>query len=155
MDLNRDFIDGYFAVLKDTNADYPVLSILFPHALVTNLMHARLRFLFSTINFFAFGARRIREAALMGQYHIPRGIYFGGNELQPETATLMNVYRQGFAGYREIVHLDMHTGYGPRDHMTLVASSHEKRSAAELSALSALPACCLPTRTSSIACRVT
>ena len=46
----------------------------------------------------------------------------------------MNVYRQGFAGYKEIVHLDMHTGYGPRDQMTMVTSPHEKRSAAEITA---------------------
>ena len=55
-------------------------------------------------------------------------------KLQPETAALMDVYRQGFAGYKEIVHLDMHTGYGPRDQMTLVTSPHEKRSAAEITA---------------------
>jgi hypothetical protein len=136
VDLNRNFINGDFTPLKDTNPDYPALSAYFsPHKQLNNLAASRLRFVFSTLkNFAAFGPRRIREAALMGQYRFPQGIYFGGTEIQPETAALMDVYRQGFAGYREIIHLDMHTGYGPRDQMTLVTSPHEKMPAAQISA---------------------
>jgi hypothetical protein len=141
VDLNRNFIDGDFARLKETNPDYPALSAYFsPRKPLNNLMGARLGFVFSTIkNFITIGPRRIREAALMGQYRFPGGIYFGGTELQPETAALMDVYRQGFTGYKEIVHLDMHTGYGPRDQMTLVTSPYEKRPAASLSALFGAP----------------
>jgi len=136
VDLNRNFIDGDFTALKDTNPDYPALSDYFsPRKPLHHLSGARLGFVFSTIkNYAVFGARRLREAALMGQYRFPQGIYFGGTEIQPETAALMDVYRRGFAGYKEIVHLDMHTGYGPRDQMTMVVSPLEKRTAAELSA---------------------
>lgn len=124
VDLNRNFIDGDFAALKATNPDYPALSAYFaPQKALNNLTGAKLGFAISTIkNILAFGPKRIREAALMGQYHAPEGIYFGGFELQPETITLMDVYRKGFAGYSEIIHLDMHTGYGPRDCMTMVTS---------------------------------
>ncbi len=134
VDLNRNFIDGDFTVLKNTNPDYPALAPYFaPRKPLDNLAGAKAGFIFSTLkNIMAFGSKRIREAALMGQYHAPDGIYFGGNELQPETITMMDVYRKGFAGYGEIIHLDMHTGYGPRDCMTMVTSPLEKMSGDEI-----------------------
>lgn len=127
VDLNRNFIDEDFGALKSTNPDYPALSVYFsPQKVLNNLAAAKWGFTFSTIkNFLSFGPKRIREAALMGQYHAPEGIYYGGMELQPETTVMMGVYRKGFAGYDEITHLDMHTGYGPRDCMTMVTSPLE------------------------------
>ncbi len=135
VDLNRNFFDSDFADLKSTNPDYPALSPYFaPKTPLADLSGARLGFVVSTIkNFATFGSKRIREAALMGQYHAPEGIYFGGMELQPETVVLMDVYRKGFAGYQKVIHLDMHTGYGPRDQMTMVTSPYEKRPAAGIS----------------------
>jgi hypothetical protein len=136
VDLNRNFIRGDFAALADANAEYPTLSpYLNPGGALQNLPQARLSFIASTIkNLAAFGARRIREAVLMGQYRFPRGIYFGGAALQFKTAAMVEVYLRTFAGYREVVHLDFHTGYGPRGEMTLVTSPHEKASAVEISA---------------------
>jgi len=141
VDLNRNFIDGDFARLKQTNPDYPALMPYFqPQEPLNNLAGSKLGFIGRTIrNFALFGPRRIREAALMGQYNHPEGIYFGGFDRQPETDTMMTVYRQGFTGYKDITHLDMHTGYGPRDQMTLVTSPYEKRPAAELAACYGTP----------------
>jgi len=136
VDLNRNFIQRDFGALADANADYHALSpYLNPGGALQNLPQARLSFIASTIkNLAAFGARRIRESALMGQYRFPRGIYFGGAALQFETAAMMEVYLRAFAGYQEVVHLDFHTGYGPRGRMTLVTSPYEQASAGEISA---------------------
>ena len=136
VDLNRNFIETEFASLRNFNVDYPALSpFLNPQAVLNNLTLSNLGFLAGTLHKLAtFGARRVREAALMGQYQQPAGIYFGGTERQPETAAMMDLYRQAFSGYDEIVHLDLHTGYGPRDQMTLVTSPHEKMTASQISA---------------------
>ncbi|PWH12078.1 MAG: hypothetical protein DDG60_14855 [Anaerolineae bacterium] len=141
VDLNRNFFEGDFAALRTFNADYPALSaFLNPRRTLQNLALEKLRFAAQTVQkLLTFGPRRIREAALMGQYHQPEGIYFGGSALQPETRAMMELYRSAFAGYQEILHLDMHTGYGPRFQMTLVASPHEKMTAAELRARFGLP----------------
>lgn len=141
VDLNRNFIAGEFAALRGWNRDYPALSsYLNPSRPLGNLLHENLRFTAQTIHkLLTFGARRIREAALMGQYHQPEGIYFGGTALQPETQAMMQLYRAAFAGYEEILHLDMHTGYGPRYQMTLVISPHEQTPVAELRARLGLP----------------
>jgi hypothetical protein len=39
---------------------------------------------------------------------------------------MMRLYREAFQAYSQILHLDMHTGYGPRYQMSLVNSVHEK-----------------------------
>ena len=136
VDLNRNFISGDFAALAGTNPDYPKLApFLSPQKALGNITLEKLLFFDQTLHqLVLFGPRRVREAALMGQYAFPKGIYFGGQELQPETRVMMDLYRSAFAGYRQIIHLDLHTGYGPRTQMTLVNSPHEKMTAAETTA---------------------
>jgi hypothetical protein len=136
VDLNRNFFERDFAMLKDFNTDYPALSpFLNPQRPLDNLAAEKFRFAGQTLQkLITFGPRRVREAALMGQYHQPNGIYFGGTERQPETKAMMDLYRSAFTGYKQIIHLDLHIGYGPRDQMTLVTSPHEKMTAAETSA---------------------
>jgi hypothetical protein len=78
-----------------------------------------------------YGIPKFRAAALLGQYRFPKGIYYGGRELQEETRTLMGLFREHIRDYDQMLHLDMHTGYGPRRQMTLVNSCHEKMTSAE------------------------
>ena len=133
VDLNRNFINGSFASLSDCNPDYPRLTpFLNPKRPLGNIRLEKLLFFDQVLqSLVRFGARRSREATLMGQYIMAQGIYFGGQELQEETRALMELYRASFEGYRQIVHLDMHSGYGPRFQMTLVNSPLEKMNAAE------------------------
>jgi hypothetical protein len=133
VDLNRNFVDDDFAALENINANYPALNwLLNPPKAVTNLALDRINFIGQTLRTLAdYGVKRVREAALMGQYRFPQGIYFGGTELQPETKVLMDLYRKTYQGYRTIIHLDLHTGYGPRTQMTVVTSPQEKMTADE------------------------
>ncbi|MGW8249614.1 MAG: DUF2817 domain-containing protein, partial [Anaerolineales bacterium] len=73
------------------------------------------------------GAAALGKYARVGQYHDPRGIYYGGTQLQEETRLLMKLYRRQLQPYRQILHLDIHTGYGPRYQMGLVNSALEPR----------------------------
>jgi predicted deacylase len=70
-------------------------------------------------------------ASLVGQYRYPHGLYYGGSEYQPETRAMIELYRQTFAPFDQILHLDMHTGYGPRYQMSVVNSAYEPRSSQE------------------------
>lgn len=134
VDLNRNFISGPFDALRDFNPDYTPLSrFLNPPGPAKSIPLTRLGFAAQAIGMIArYGVPRIREAALMGQYRQPEGIYFGGSSLQEETIQMMTLYETAYIGYTNIIHLDMHTGYGPRDQMTVVASPLEERSAADL-----------------------
>jgi len=68
---------------------------------------------------------KVHESTLIGQYFDPRGLYYGGTEMQEETRVLVDIYRSQIEAYRQILLLDMHTGYGPRYQMSLVNSAHE------------------------------
>jgi hypothetical protein len=76
----------------------------------------------------AFGTRRLADAALQGQDHDPQGIYYCGASHQQETRLMIDLFREHFELYDQILHLDMHTGYGPRYQMTLVNSPLDPRS---------------------------
>ena len=134
VDLNRNFISGDFSSTKLVNNDYkPLLPFLCPGRPVGGLIIEKWNFalkLLTTV--IRLGTSRLREAALMGQYDYPSGIYFGGYSLQEETRILMKLYQDTFTGYKRIVHLDLHSGYGPRDQMTVVTSPLDSRTAVEI-----------------------
>ena len=79
---------------------------------------------------FSLSLSRVHESTLIGQYFDPRGLYYGGMEMQEETRVLMDLYRSQMESYRQILLLDMHTGYGPRYQMSLVNSAQESRESA-------------------------
>ena len=64
---------------------------------------------------------------MLGQQSNPAGLYFSGREFQPETIFLKNLIIQGLSSYSSVVHIDMHTGYGPSYQMTMVNSPAETR----------------------------
>ena len=72
------------------------------------------------------GMKNFRYALLLGQYRDPKGLYYGGSERPEETQVLMYLYKQMMASYDQTLHLDMHTGYGPRYQMSLVNSALDK-----------------------------
>ena len=71
------------------------------------------------------------QAARLGQYHHPKGTHYGGDSIQEETKVIMGLYREAFQMCNHIIHLDMHTGWGPRYQMSLINSSLDPRSSAE------------------------
>jgi predicted deacylase len=123
VDLNRNFqaFDPSF------NPEYARLApLLMPQGPIRNLFLSDLVFaLRLSVSLIAFGPQTLRKAALLGQYRFPCGIYYGGEAPQEETRTMIELYRTRMREYEHIVHLDMHTGYGPRYQMSLVNSCLE------------------------------
>ncbi len=146
VDLNRNFVDAGFDSLADINPDYPDLAwFLNPQRPLGRISLERLGFQARVpATMLRYGVRRLRQAALMGQYIMPSGVYYGGQAVQPETRVMMDLYRSAFAGCRRVLHLDMHTGYGPRDQMTLVTSARETRTSQELASRYGLPRVAAP-----------
>ncbi len=77
------------------------------------------------------GSRSFWERKRLGQYGYPRGLHYGGTSIQEETEVLLQLFRDAFERAPQILHLDMHTGYGPRFQMSLVNSALERRSSEE------------------------
>lgn len=56
----------------------------------------------------------LRQAVLQGQYEFPKGLYFGGNDFEPQIKKLAPIIDSICKPYRSILALDLHTGYGAR-----------------------------------------
>jgi predicted deacylase len=140
VDLNRSFVQD-FAPLANSNPDYDLLyKLLNPASPLRAVPWQISAFVVQAVtNLARYGMGRLREATLKGQFNHPEGIYFGGQSPQEETQTMMGLYEQAISGYGQMLTIDLHTGYGPRDQMTLVASAQEKMTSAEMTAKFEIP----------------
>lgn len=132
VDLNRNFLwDASFD--PAFNPDYDSISAhLNPSKTITSLIMGNISFYANLVRYiFLMGASVLRYTVLVGQYRYPQGLFYGGEDYQEETRTLINLYRQTFSAYDQILHLDMHTGDGPRYQMSLVNSVLETRTSQE------------------------
>lgn len=127
IDLNRTFmLDPQFD--PSFNPAYDRIdSFLNPKGTLTNTIFNDLAYLFGLgLHVAKMGIRNFRDALLLGQYRNPQGLYYGGTEMPEETRTLMDLYNMALREYDQVLHLDMHTGYGPRYQMSLVNSALDK-----------------------------
>ena len=132
VDLNRNFVDD-FNTLPGLNPDYTLLSpLLEPKHPLQGVFGEKVFFLARTASMLLrYGVVRMREATLRGQYDNPHGVYFGGRGLQEETIFMKDLIPKTLTNYGHLLHLDLHSGYGPRMQMSLVNSPLEKMSARE------------------------
>ncbi len=54
----------------------------------------------------------LRQAVLQGQYEFQEGIYFGGNDREPQIKLITPVLKKISSEYQIIFNIDLHTGYG-------------------------------------------
>ena len=134
VDLNRNFVWDETWIEPSSNPDYRQANwFLNPPHPVGSRLGAQFSYATGMAGVIArLGVRRFRQAVTLGQYAYHQGIYYGGNGPQEETCWAIDLYRQAAARYAQILLLDMHTGYGPRERMSLVNSVFEPRSSAEL-----------------------
>ena len=127
VDLNRNFALEPGGFDPAINRAYDkIAGFLNPARPLPAPLLARLAFAAGLLrHLLAPGPAVLRRAALLGQYRHPRGIYYGGTGLQPETAVMIERYRDCLDAYPHLVLLDMHTGYGPRWQMSVVCSPLE------------------------------
>jgi hypothetical protein len=130
VDLNRNFVWEPEQIDPEFNGLYgEIRGLVEPQGRIGSLFWDKVRFLVSfSKNRLKLGKVRLWEAKIFGQYAYPKGIHYGGSQVEEETALLKSIYRQAFEGCQRLLHLDMHTGYGPRYQMTLVNSPLELRS---------------------------
>lgn len=116
VDLNRNCARSDDELLHHDDRAYKALSdVLAPKrpARVGSLAHARflLRMLTARTRL---GETAVRQATLGGQYSDARGIFWGGDQVQPEIRFFQGHFERLAAIYPEIMLLDLHTGYGER-----------------------------------------
>ena len=69
------------------------------------------------------GMPALRQAVAAGQYDFPHGLFFGGTGPSRTHRLLEENLARWLQGTRDVVHLDFHTGLGPKGACTLLIDS--------------------------------
>lgn len=134
VDLNRNFILDWDAFDLATNKDYPkVVDFLGPKSKIGNALWHEVGFYGSLAKYaLTVGADTVSDALLGGQYEYPEGVYYGGNGDEASTVFLKDAFTQCLkSSYDNIIHIDVHSGYGPRYNMIIFNSVFETMNEAE------------------------
>ena len=134
VDLNRNFILDWDTFDQATNKDYPkVVKFLGPTGKMGNAFWHEAGFWAKLAKeAVTTGADTISDALLGGQYEYPQGVYYGGWGDEASTVYLKDVFSRCLDGqYENIVHIDLHSGYGPRYNMVIFNSVFETMTEAE------------------------
>ena len=134
VDLNRNFILDWENFDLASNREYPkVESFLGPKGKIGNALWHEVGFYGSLAKTaITDGADTVSDALLTGQYEYPQGVYYGGNGDEASTVYLKDVFEKCLdSDYENIVHLDIHSGYGPRYNMVIFNSVFETMTEAE------------------------
>ena len=128
VDLNRNFILDWDSFDRASNQEYPkVDTFLGPTGKIGNaLWHEAGFYLSLAKTAITEGADTISDALLTGQYEYPQGVYYGGDGDESSTVYLKDVFARCLESrYENIVHIDIHSGYGPRYNMVIFNSVFE------------------------------
>ena len=134
VDLNRNFILDWDTFDRSSNKEYPkVDTFLGPTGKTGNaLWHEAGFYLSLAKTALTEGADTVSDALLTGQYEYPQGVYYGGNGDEASTVYLKDVFSRCLESrYENIVHIDIHSGYGPRYNMVIFNSVFETMTEAE------------------------
>lgn len=132
IDLNRTFlIDEDFD--ENFNPGYgPLRKLIRADVKISNLPMNILRFFPRLLIMAAqMGWKKFNHSLMLGQYRYDKGLFYGGKSTPKETVVVKELLRGAFEGYQQVLHIDNHTGYGPRYQMSMVNSVHEKRTSAQ------------------------
>jgi hypothetical protein len=135
VDLNRNFIyAGSFD--PSINPGFSKLKFLLaPSGPVRSFALESLAFAGRTIRvLLTDGAAALTNAALLGQYVDSQGMYYGGDHHEEDTRVMIDFFQEAMENYQNVLHLDLHSGYGPRYQMTITLVPNEPLSSAQLSA---------------------
>ena len=128
VDLNRNFILDWTNFDLTSNKDYPeVKDFLQPKGKIGNALWHEVDFYLSLAKeALTKGADKVSDALLTGQYEYAQGVYYGGTGDEVSTSYLKGVFNDCLDGeYKNIVHIDIHSGYGPRYNMVIFNSVYE------------------------------
>jgi hypothetical protein len=123
VDLNRNFLNPG-EPYSDSSPDYRVLDSFLNPGSPPRALDSFYVVLAARIA--RYGVARFKQAVSGGQYTYPRGLVYGGAELQEGPKLLMEWLRRELSGASRIALVDVHTGLGPFGHATLLGSgAHE------------------------------
>jgi len=115
VDLNRNS-DTEISLYANENPGYgDIYGLLNPAGKVnTGSLSNQFFYVKAIANIIRASMATLRQAVLQGQYDYPEGLYYGGNDFEPQIRSLHSILPPIFDPYESIFEIDLHTGYGER-----------------------------------------
>lgn len=122
IDLNRNFILSQ-SQLKAEDSSYAELdSFLNPKSPPEINFYSRYSFIFKSVfNIAKYSLESLRSSILKGQYSFPNGVFYGGEQNQTQSILMSDLIETFMKPYKKIFLVDLHTGYGERAKLHLLA----------------------------------
>ncbi|WP_147804096.1 M14 family metallopeptidase [Alkalicoccus halolimnae] len=133
VDMNRNYLLDFSQLRDRADNEYEKHKSLFnPEAPIQNL-NKQNSFLLSYLqkNLTEKELERLKNTP-GGQYKYPQGVFYGGSVMEETTRQLADRYKEWAESYDHIVHIDLHTGGGPMNELTMIFMDGDSRSASEL-----------------------
>ena len=133
VDLNRNFFDRPKDFQDPNTAYIQFESFLNPkRPLKINLFSLGKFVLQALFYLFRHSMQDLRQAILQGQYSFPKGIFYGGSQLQPHGEWPKKLLQEKGHGFKKYLFVDLHTGYGKKGHLHILPNfAPEKKHLAE------------------------
>ncbi|PYZ93065.1 hypothetical protein CR194_07660 [Salipaludibacillus keqinensis] len=131
VDLNRNYIRDWTSV--DTTATHDVHENMFaPTEPMKDLKMHNEKLSLKLATMFTMEELEQFKNTPEGQHAYPTSIFFGGEESDEPTVKFQNNYFEWIKEYDHLIHLDLHTGGGPKDELSLNFMEGDRRSEEEL-----------------------
>jgi Protein of unknown function (DUF2817) len=112
VDLNRNFLlEKEFTALKlkdpNRNSYMDIFDLLNPSTVQPSWLY----WIKAPLHILKYGFRSIKKATVSGNYHFPKSLFYGGEELQPSHKLMTNFLQSHFDvwSYTSVVMIDVHT----------------------------------------------
>lgn len=136
IDLNRNFQTTPDLHQQKNNDYLKINDFLNPtDKLSLGALH-RLGFLFDSVRLIlTYSIETLRRSILIGQYSEAKGLYFGGKESDALQTKIDMLFQKDLASYQTITWIDLHTGYGERAKLHLLANDSKSETGRKIQTL--------------------
>ncbi len=133
IDLNRNFSNGS-TIFEQTNDDYMKIdNFLNPTEKLQYDFFHRIGFLYHSIKLISqFSIETLRKSILLGQNQQSRGLYFAGKKASRLKDKIDEFYKRSLISYEKVVWIDLHTGYGKKGQLHLLANDSQGKESKKL-----------------------
>jgi len=123
VDLNRNFSKNDFS---SENNKYLIVKDFVEPKLFKNSVTMNTSFYYELGKLMKTnGINYLNEAFLLGQNYQQNGIYYTGTKFEPETEYIMSEFNNMMKTKIPLIWVDIHSGYGPKDQMSIINSQFE------------------------------
>ena len=133
VDLNRNFILDRNAFKPDDTGYKKLNDFLNPNTSVGSMLLSKLGFYFNAaVNLAQNSIETLRVSILKGQYFNSKGIFYGGINPQEQELLLEQLIDRYLKTYKQVFIIDLHTGYGERGRLHLLAGPKQDENSKKL-----------------------